>query len=180
MVLGRLILLLRAEGYSPIRPSLLTKVFVGGDLVCFLVQIIGSGQLSSNFNLAKTIILVGLVAQLLFFGLFVVVATVVHRRLARRPTPTALRLDELNAKMGWRGVTRVIYLASALIFVRSVFRVVEFAGGHDSPVMKSEAFLYLCDSTLMFSVLAILIYYHPAEYVPNRKEILQMNGEELA
>ncbi|KAI1414398.1 RTA-like protein [Hypoxylon sp. FL1857] len=180
MVLGRLILLLRAESYSPVKPSMLTKVFVGGDLLCFFVQIIGSGQLSSNFSLAKIIILVGLVAQLIFFGLFVVVATVVHYRLARRPTPTAQRLDQLNTKMGWRGVTRVIYLASAMIFVRSIFRLVEFTGDHDSPMMKSEAYLYICDSTLMFGVLAILIYYHPAVYVPSRKVISHMNGEGLA
>lgn len=51
MVLGRLILLLHAQEHSPVRPSWLTKIFVGGDIISFLVQVMGSGMLSSNFTL---------------------------------------------------------------------------------------------------------------------------------
>lgn len=43
MVLGRLILLLEAGAYSPIRPRWLTKVFVCGDLVSFFGQAGGKG-----------------------------------------------------------------------------------------------------------------------------------------
>ncbi|KAH8680583.1 RTA1 like protein-domain-containing protein [Xylariales sp. PMI_506] len=188
MVLGRLIRLVRAESISPVRPSLLTKIFVGGDLLSFLVQVVGSSSLSSNFSLAKTIILVGLVVQILFFGLFVVVAVAFQRRLARNPTQTALRLDQEAAEsahstrpyLGWKGVVRVIYLVSAMIFTRSIFRLIEFTGSSDSPMMKTEAYLYVCDSTLMFIALAILIYYHPASYVPTQKHILALRDQELA
>lgn len=179
MVLGRLIMLVRAEAYSPVRPTRLTKIFVLGDLLSFVIQIMGSGMLSNNFNLGKTIILVGLIAQIIFFGLFVSVAVLVFRRLARDPTPAAKRLDSRSAKNGWAGVMRVVFLASALIFIRSVFRLIEFTGNLDSPMQRSEAYLYICDSTLMFSVLAVLIYLHPSEYVPGRKEIVRMRGEEL-
>jgi hypothetical protein len=179
MVLGRLIMLVRAEAYSPLRPTRLTKIFVLGDLLSFIIQIMGSGMLSNNFNLGKTIILVGLVAQLICFGLFVTVAVLVWRRLAQDPTPMAKSLDSRSTGNGWAGVMRVIFIASALIFIRSVFRLIEFTGDQDSPLQKSEAYLYVCDSTLMFGVLAILIYFHPSEYVPNKKEIMQMQGEEL-
>ncbi|KAH6652743.1 RTA-like protein [Truncatella angustata] len=182
MVLGRLIVLVRAEAQSPIRPNWLTKIFVGGDILSFLIQVIGSSNLSSNFNLAKTIILLGLAIQIMFFGIFVVIAFVMDRRLSRAPTNTARRLDEGNTKLGWRGVLRVIYIASAMIFVRSIFRLIEFCGSSDSPMMKTEAYLYVCDSTLMFGVLAILIYYHPGNYIPNHKnmkQILQSRDEEL-
>ncbi len=180
MVLGRLITLVHAEAYSPIRPTWLTKVFVVGDLLSFLIQIMGSGILSNNFSLGKTVILVGLVVQLLFFAAFVSVAGVVFRRLARDPTPMAKSMDSRSPiKAGWRGVLRVVFLASALIFVRSVFRLIEFTGDQDAPMQKSEAYLYVCDSTLMFLVLAILIYFHPSEYVPNQREMIQVQGEEL-
>lgn len=179
MVLGRLITLVRAEAYSPLRPTRLTKIFVLGDLLSFIIQIMGSGILSNNFNLGKTIILVGLIAQIVFFGLFVSVAVLVSRRLARDPTPMARRLDSRSTKNGWMGVMRVVFLASALIFIRSVFRLIEFTGDKDAPMQKSEAYLYVCDSTLMFGVLAVLIYFHPSEYVPNRKGIMKMQGEEL-
>ncbi|KAI0383422.1 RTA-like protein [Hypomontagnella monticulosa] len=180
MVLGRLILLLRAEEYSPIRPSLLTKIFVGGDLLSFLVQVMGSGMLSSNFTLGKAIILAGLAAQILFFAVFVAVMAVFHRRMARKPTATSMEVDRLHTRMGWVKIVRVMYVASAMIFIRSVFRFCEFTGSEDSPLMTSEAYLYVCDSTLMFGVLAVLLYCHPAEYVPNRKQIRQMLDEELS
>jgi hypothetical protein len=169
MVLGRLIMLVRAEAYSPIRPTRLTKIFVIGDLLSFLIQIMGSGILSNNFSLGKTVILVGLIAQIVFFGLFVAVAVLVFRRLTRDPTPMAKRMDSRSTKTGWRGIMFVVFLASALIFVRSLFRLIEFTGDQDAPMQKSEAYLYVCDSTLMFLVLAVLIYFHPAEYVPNQK-----------
>jgi hypothetical protein len=179
MVLGRLITLVRAEAYSPIRPTRLTKIFVLGDLLTFVIQIMGSGVLSKNFNLGKTIILVGLVAQIICFALFLSVAVVVERRLARNPTPMAKTLDSRSTQNGWVGVMRVVFVASALIFIRSVFRLIEFTGDHDSPLQKSEAYLYVCDSTLMFGVLAVLIYFHPSGYVPSGKEILGIQGEEL-
>ncbi|OBT41896.1 hypothetical protein VE00_07406 [Pseudogymnoascus sp. WSF 3629] len=179
MVLGRLITLVRAEAFSPIRPTWLTKIFVLGDLLSFIIQIMGSGVLSKNFNLGKTIILIGLIAQIICFGLFVLVAVLVSRRLAQNPTPMAKLLDSRSTENGWMGVMRVVFLASALIFIRSLFRLIEFAGNEDSPVQKSEAYLYVCDSTLMFGVLAIIIYSHPSEYVLSHREFMQAQGEEL-
>lgn len=178
MVLGRLIRLLRADDYSPIRPTRLTKIFVLGDLISFIIQIMGAGMLTNNFNRGKAIILVGLVAQLVFFGLFVGVAFLVSRRLARSPTSMALRLDSSNGKLGWAGVIRVIFFTSALIFIRSVFRLIEFTGNQDAPMQKSEAYLYVCDSTLMFGVLAVLVAFHPSRYMEAGKETMQVRGEE--
>lgn len=46
MVLGRLILYLRSAALSPIKPSRLTKIFVVGDVLSFLVQVMGAGLLA--------------------------------------------------------------------------------------------------------------------------------------
>ena len=46
MLLGRIICVTRAEKLSIIRPSRLTKIFVGGDVLSFLMQ--ASGKFSSN------------------------------------------------------------------------------------------------------------------------------------
>lgn len=53
MVLGRLVVLVHAETYLPVRPTWLTKIFVGGDILSFIIQIAGSGMLSSNFSWAR-------------------------------------------------------------------------------------------------------------------------------
>lgn len=179
MILHRLIVVVRAESYSPIRPSWLTKIFVFGDLMSFLIQIGGSSFLSSNFSLAKALIMVGLATQLVFFGLFVLVAVLLWRRLAQNETTAAMSLDAISTKGGWQGVMRTIFVTSALIFVRSVFRLVEFTGNMDSAMQKSEAYLYVCDSTLMFLALAILIYYQPSEYVRGKNDVQKLRGEEL-
>ncbi|VUC33688.1 unnamed protein product [Clonostachys rosea] len=179
MVLGRLVILVRAEAYLPVRPSWLTKIFVGGDILSFIIQIAGSIMMSSNFSLAKAIILVGLAIQLIFFGLFVFSAALFYQRLDKNPTPTAYRLDACSSKRGWRGVMHVLFLTSVLIFVRSVFRFVEFTGDHDSPMMTSEAYIYICDSLLMFSVMAALLYLHPSEYIQAHKNMNSLEGEEL-
>ncbi|KAM6487639.1 RTA1 like protein [Trichoderma sp. SZMC 28011] len=178
MVLGRLILAVRAEAYTPIRPTWLTKIFVGGDVLSFVVQLAGSGLLTNNFSLGKAIILVGLVAQLTSFGLFVVTAIIFQRRLARNPTPESHTLDSRN-RMQWKSIMFLLYSSSALIFVRSVFRLIEFTGSNNSAIMTSEAYLYVCDSTLMFIVLAILGYFHPSEYLRKDKGMAHLQGEEL-
>lgn len=184
MVLGRLVLVVRAEHYTPIRPTWMTKIFVLGDLISFIVQVMGAGMLTNNFSRGKTIILVGLVAQLIFFGLFVGIAVLIWRRMSRTPTTAALHMDSrhrsgrFNWFRGWEGVMRIIFMTSALVFVRSVFRFVEFTGSEDSPLQKSEAYIYVCDSTLMLGVLAVLAIFHPSEYVPTRKEIMQLRTHE--
>ncbi|PVH71332.1 hypothetical protein DL98DRAFT_503731 [Cadophora sp. DSE1049] len=46
MILGRLIRATGAESYAIIRVTRITKIFVGGDILCFLVQAMGAGMLS--------------------------------------------------------------------------------------------------------------------------------------
>ncbi|KAM0326189.1 hypothetical protein ACHAQA_006786 [Verticillium albo-atrum] len=185
MVLGRLVVLLRAQSQSPIRPSWMTKAFVGGDVVSFVVQVAGGGMLSSasNFSLGKTVILIGLVVQLLFFGLFVITGAVFHRRLDRNPTAHSLRLDSELAngwRWGWRGVMWVLYTVSVLIFVRSLFRLIEYTGGRDGPLLSQEVWLYVFDAVLMLGVMVILIVLHPSQYMTGHKEAGGDYDEELA
>uniref|UniRef100_L2G970 Rta1 domain-containing protein n=1 Tax=Colletotrichum fructicola (strain Nara gc5) TaxID=1213859 RepID=L2G970_COLFN len=155
MVLGRLILYLQCAPLSPIKPSRLTKIFVVGDVLSFLVQVMGAGLLAqaNSMNTGKTIILLGLAVQLIFFGLFVV--SIRHIR-------------------GWRGVMSVLYVASGLIFVRSLFRLVEYVEGNDGVLLSTEVYLYIFDALLMLGVVAVTAVFHPAKYVPGKKEIMAM------
>lgn len=177
MILGRLIIFVRAGAYSIIRPTWLTKIFIARDLLSFLVQLAGSGLLSSHFKQGKAVILVGLVAQLLSLFVFLANAALFHRRLARALTPMSLRLDTSNDRNGWRGVMIVLYTAGGLLFVRSMFRLIEFTGSSDSPPMKSEAYFYVCDSTLMVIFLLLLGWFHPSRYLGSHQEITDILEE---
>ncbi|KAF7557736.1 hypothetical protein G7Z17_g472 [Cylindrodendrum hubeiense] len=173
MVLGRLILFLRAPTLSPIKPSRMTKIFVAGDVISFLAQVMGGGLLAQQktYNTGKTIILLGLAAQIVFFGLFVLAAVVFHVRITKHPALLPME-DSRKWFQGWRGVMSVLYLTSILIFVRSIFRLVEYTSDRDGAIMSHEAYLYIFDSLLMLGATVIIGIFHPAKYVPTKKEIM--------
>ena len=164
MTLGRFIRFLQADQYSPIRTTWLTKVFVFGDVFSFLVQgggggILANAKTSDKLTLGENIILVGLVLQIVFFGIFMIVTLIVHRRIA----------GFAHARHG-SGLAffYVLYAASALILVRSIFRVAEYATGYSGPLQSSEAYIYVFDATLMFAVGGLFLAYHPSTVMDAR------------
>ncbi|EOA85280.1 uncharacterized protein SETTUDRAFT_91668 [Exserohilum turcica Et28A] len=119
MVLGRLIQRTDSAGYALVRVTWLTKLFVGGDVVCFLIQGGGAGLLAgattaSGFQRGETLILGGLVLQIIVFGFFVAVAATWHCRLRARPT---LRSGEVP----WEVMMGLLYMASVCVILRKKF-----------------------------------------------------------
>ena len=79
--------------------------------------------------------------------------------MARNPTPRAAQ----DPKVRWRLYLTTLYVASGLILVRSIFRVVEYIMGNDSALMRSEVYLYVSDTLLMFVVFVWMNWFHPSE-----------------
>lgn len=160
MVLGRLIRFMGADHLSLIRPKLLTKIFVGGDIVAFLIQTLGGSMMSksSTQTNGKHLIVIGLMAQIFFFGFFVITAGVFHYRVHNAPTPRSLATP-------WLKYIYVLYSASGLILFRSSFRVVEFVSGVNSTLSLHEIYLYLFDAFLMVGVLASFNLVHPGHII---------------
>lgn len=163
MILGRIIQLTEGEPHALIRRQWLTKIFVLGDVLSLLMQGSGGGMMAAKtqtmIDLGENLIVAGLFVQLAFFGCFVAVAAVFHLRMARRPTPRAAR----DPAVRWRTYLATLYVASGLILVRSVFRVVEYIMGNDSVLMRSEVYLYVFDTLLMLVVFACMNWFHPSE-----------------
>ncbi|KAA8895871.1 RTA1 like protein-domain-containing protein [Sphaerosporella brunnea] len=176
MILGRLITRINATSYSPISTRWLTKLFVCGDVMSFLLQGAGGGMMgggsASGARLGQRVILVGLFAQILFFSLFVVVAVVVHVRVNRAGTAAIVEVP------GWRRLLKALYVASALILERSIFRVVEYVQGESGYLMRTEVWLYLLDATLMLLVMVLFNVVHPAKVVPGRGKAVAEEEEE--
>lgn len=164
IILGRIILLTDGEKHSLIRQKWLTKVFVAGDVLSFLLQSGGGGiQASGTESAMKTgekLIIIGLFVQLAFFGFFVIVAALFHMRLQKYgPASTSINLSALP----WKKHLLALYVSSALILVRSVFRVIEYIMGNAGYLLKHEVFLYIFDAVLMLGVMLIFNYIHPSE-----------------
>ncbi|PMD38881.1 RTA1-domain-containing protein [Hyaloscypha variabilis F] len=177
MVLGRIILLTDGESHSPIRVRWLTKVFVLGDVISFLAQSAGGGMLAkakdnSGVKLGQNIITAGLGIQVVFFGLFIIVAGIFNYRLRAVPS---LRSKQISVP--WQSYLFVLYGASFLIMIRSVFRIVEYVMGQDGYLLDHEIFLYIFDATLMFCAMVLLNVYHPSRII--HKGSLEGHGRDL-
>lgn len=118
-------------------------------------------MMAAGESLLKTgenIIIGGLFVQLAFFGFFVVAAGIFHRRMSLVPTTKAS-----DPAVRWQKYLLTLYVTSALILVRSIFRVIEYLNGNDGVLLVSEVYLYVFDALLMIVVLVWMNWFHPSE-----------------
>ncbi|KAJ5569010.1 RTA1 domain protein, partial [Penicillium hetheringtonii] len=169
MTLGRIILKLDAEDQSIIPVRYLTKLFVIGDVISFLLQCGGGGYMAagtlSAMSIGANIVIGGLAVQLLFFGFFVIVSAIFHWRVKKQPQimhdSDSLQSQGSASSTTWVSVMYALYAACVLILVRSVFRVVEFVEGNDGFIMRREYLLYIFDACLMSLTGIVLIIIFP-------------------
>ncbi|KAI3393986.1 hypothetical protein diail_3347 [Diaporthe ilicicola] len=89
MCLGRIIRGLKASRLSLIQPLKLTRVFVTGDVLSFLVQGGAAGMMvtGKNAQLGEGLVIGGLMIQVVMFSLFALTAVIFLNRINRDPTP---------------------------------------------------------------------------------------------
>ncbi|KAF2182924.1 RTA1-domain-containing protein [Zopfia rhizophila CBS 207.26] len=176
MLLGRLIRLLGASKYSLIRVEHLTKYFVVGDVLSFLTLYIGGGLLAaatekSQQDLGNNIIIVGLGIQIIFFSFFMIVTCIFHYRILLTPTRHSMFLT-----VPWPRAILILYIASALIMIRSAFRMAEYVMGMDSELQSKEVYLYVLDACLMAGVTVLYNVFHPSQVI-SADELAKARGE---
>ncbi|KAH8700719.1 putative RTM1-like protein [Talaromyces proteolyticus] len=159
MELGRIILLTKGESYAPIPRRFLTKIFVCGDVISFLMQGAGGGIMASgsvsSLQTGENIIIGGLVVQLLFFLFFIGTAIVFHWRLRLKPAN--------RVWIPWEKHLYTLYSGSCLILIRSLYRLVEYAQGNNGYFMTHEVYIYLFDAVLMLGLMTLFGWVHPSE-----------------
>ncbi|KAH7122075.1 RTA1 like protein-domain-containing protein [Dactylonectria estremocensis] len=162
MILGRIILVVDGESYSPIRRVWLTKLFVLGDVLSFCLQGAGGGMMAAGtleaLHNGERIVIIGLIIQIVFFSLFAVTAAVFYMRFSG-----ALSTKALASGIPWQKYLVVLFIAAGLIMVRSVFRLIEYAQGNAGYLISHEAYLYIFDSLLMFLTMALFAWEHPSQ-----------------
>ncbi|WZH40877.1 RTA1 like protein-domain-containing protein [Fusarium acuminatum] len=176
MVLGRYIRQLKGEQFSLIRPSWLTKIFLLGDVISIALQGIGGGKLVNadtpdDRTTGENIIIGGLVVQVLFFGLFIAVTGLFHFRFARHSTARPFN---------WQRLIVVVYVASVLILIRSLFRMIEYIEGHDGELQSKEVYVLVLDAVPMAIASVGLNIFHPSKYMKNTRKSLDNSDSEIA
>ncbi|SGZ59000.1 CIC11C00000003827 [Sungouiella intermedia] len=160
MVLGRVIVAVGAEGYSLIRLKWLTKIFVFGDILSFLLQGSGGSLMSQRQKgaqrVGKAIVIIGLVCQIVFFSSFMIVTVVFQYRVKNIPTSKSLYYRYLPSKgRNWQMVIVTLLACSLLILVRCIVRTIEFVQGWNGYIMSHEVYLFVFDSALMFLTMVV-------------------------
>jgi hypothetical protein len=162
MELGRIILLTDGIQHSIIPKKWLTKIFVIGDVISFCLQAAGGGIMASGtveaLDMGEHITIGGLVIQILFFGFFIVVSITFNMRMNK--IPTSRSMISFNP---WKKHLYTLYGGSALILIRSVFRLVEYSQGNDGYLIAHEWFLYVFDACLMLATMVLFAWFHPSE-----------------
>jgi len=163
MVLGRIIRSVHGERHSPVRVNWLTATFVFGDVVSFCVQGGGAGLMATENNaaLGEKMVVAGLLIQVAVFWLFCATAGVFHYRYHSHSAGATATGPE-GGTGGWRRGMYMLYSISALILVRSLFRVVEFSLGREGYPLMHEWMLFVFDSILMLAVMVIFYVWHPS------------------
>ncbi|KIY03576.1 uncharacterized protein Z520_00267 [Fonsecaea multimorphosa CBS 102226] len=168
MVLGRLIRSVHGERFSIIRPARMTKLFVLADILALNVQGNGAGLTvkKKTQQLGKYIVIAGLFIQLIAFGCFVVVALVFHVRMRRSVGKDA---RSRSNDVPWRQGLKMVYICSALIMVRSLFRVVEYMMGVDAFLLSHEWPTYVFDAAPMWTVQVTFLLWFPDKLKPGQQ-----------
>lgn len=166
MIYGRIVLFVNAPSASIIPPRLVTKIFVGGDVVSFFMQAGGGGMMAqaSTNALGQKIIVIGLLAQLLFFSFFLIIAITFELRMRSHPKSFDI---PARGKKSWHQLLILLFAAAALIVGRCVYRVVEFTQGSSGALMGHEIYMYVADTAPMFLVQIMFHIVHAGDVFPD-------------
>ena len=162
MTLSRVILAVVGQHLSIIPPRWLTRIFVLADVGSFFIQGGGAGVLvqatsQDKSQLGQNIIVGGLVFQIVAFGLFCLTALVFNLRFRKHGD------TEHCNQIPWQSILIMLYLTSAFIMIRNVFRAVEYAMGQTGYLLSHEWPTYVFDGVLMFLTMVVFAWKYPSQ-----------------
>ncbi|KAI1033563.1 hypothetical protein LB505_012983 [Fusarium chuoi] len=167
MVYSRLVRAIGGESCSFISVRWTTRLFVLGDFLTFNIQGNGGGLLANEdlVHIGNIIVITGLIAQIILFLAFVACCVVFHRRFR-----VHLRHTSMPVSIRWEAYLNMLYFTSALILVRNIFRVVEFAMDKEGYLQQKEWPTFVFDSVLMLLVMVAFYMRYPDNLQPHSRD----------
>ena len=171
MCLGRITRALKAQEISLISLRWNTKLFVLIDLICFVTQTAGAIMSGSeDMDEAKrgqTIIIAGLVLQILAFTFFIICVLTLQLRIRSSPPVQCLA----GVITHYRRYFIALYCTSGLFLIRNLVRIIEYKQGGDGPLLSNEAFLYVFDCCFMLAIIVIILVIHPGQLIMKARRL---------
>jgi hypothetical protein len=140
---------------------------------------VNSSSTPSEIAAGKALLKAALIAQLFVLALFVMVAG----RFQYNCSKAGMLATTSNNRRRILNVLVTLYISSALIGTRTIYRTVEYfataaipapqAGevydvNSISPIIRYEWFFYVFEVTLMFTNTMMLNFRHPGKYLPRK------------
>lgn len=169
MIYGRIVLFVNSTDASIIKPTRVTKIFVIGDVLSFIIQSAGGGMMAQQgtADLGQKVLLTGLGCQIVFFGFFLIIAITFKNRMSRSPTRHIIPVYE---KHSWRKLLQLLLVASVFIVIRCAYRVAEYVMGDDGYLMDNEWCAYVGDTIPMLFVQVAFHFVHAGDVFPKAGE----------
>ncbi|KAL4926809.1 RTA1 domain-containing protein [Aspergillus undulatus] len=193
VLFGRIIFLVVPKDQRTFRicwvpPRWVTPIFVGFDVAALMLQLIGAVMITSgdgtsqedigNFNRGQDLALVGVIVQIVAFGVFTVAAIRFNftSKAFVKAAPESLQGDaDGEFAMGvhdkprnpkWPHLLRVVNFSTIMILIRSIFRLLEFTESRGGYIATHEWPFYIFDAVPIFPCVALFVWWHPSYYLP--------------
>ncbi|KAL9545481.1 hypothetical protein MBANPS3_007123 [Mucor bainieri] len=152
-----------------LRPKFVTWFFFSSDIFSFCLQGAGGGLQSTvdHNQVGIAVTLVGLALQLFFFACFAGITLYVQRN----PNYQYYVEGQPNAK---NRLILCLYVTIGLIYIRSIYRVAEYATGYGGPIAKLEWAFYVFDTIVIFLSFIVYCVFFIGNYLPKHNAASQL------
>ena len=131
------------------------------------------GTMQLSFALAgEKVVIAGLALQVATIVAFLIAAIDFHIRMHR----ASVTVNDTERDT-WKKMLHVLYLLSALVLFRCVFRLIEYATGNAAYLISHEWTLYVFDGVPMFTVLVLLLVWQPKEQKMNKERKVSQSSD---
>lgn len=143
-----------------IRPSWFTRIVIGTQSICFLLQAIGAGQIvdgktASHIPIGAHIVTAGLCLQTFFDAMFAMCAIAFHMRISE---PRFIGRVDPSLWLHWK--LRVLYVCHILILARTLFRMFEHRTDIGSYLRRHEWPTYALDVIPMMVIMGLTLVWY--------------------
>ncbi|KAH9913670.1 RTA1 like protein [Epithele typhae] len=159
--------------YSRLSPKLYSRIFLSCDILSLVVQGLGGGICASNtedldrIRLGSNITLGGLIFQILAMSVFcALMGEYAYRYTNDRPFRRATAQEKAAQHILDSNVKRLIggiLVSTALVYVRSVYRMAEFIEGFSGALAHNQVTFVIFDASLVAIALYMLNWCHPGK-----------------
>ncbi|KAF9005325.1 hypothetical protein BDZ89DRAFT_598396 [Hymenopellis radicata] len=145
--------------FSFLRPSRVSFIFVGSDILTFIIQAGGAALLTNEdkFQLGKNIFIVGLILQAMSYYFFTFMFALMHYKVKKSGLT--------NGKEVWWKTVWLLYFSSFFIIIRTIYRIVEGESGRGSEIRSNEVYFYCLDFLPLIIAISVYMPWWPGKYL---------------